>query len=125
METSITFDYNSELRLMNVKRTGSATQSDMNGGVQQLVNHPDFPETDFVIMDLTDAKVTVDAETIKKYSQTADQSIYKDRKIKVAIVEPWDLNFGMSKIFSMYSKNSDNIGVVRSRQEAFEWLGLT
>jgi hypothetical protein len=105
-------------------RHGAATLDDMKNGIEELIRHPAFPDIDTLVMDLTDAQIVIDANEMKTYSRFVDESVYKDRNIRLAVIAPKDVNFGMSNMYSMLSENSEHIRVCRNREEALEWLQL-
>jgi len=124
MAASLTVEHDPDHQLLNLVRKGSATSEDMEKGLHQIVNHPAFPTINKIVMDLSDATVIVDSNETKEYARKTDEFIYKDREIRVAVIAPKDINFGMSHVYLMLSENSEKIRVVRNRDEAYEWLGI-
>jgi hypothetical protein len=105
-------------------RRGAATLDDMKKGIEELIHHSAFPHIDTLVMDLTDAQIIIESSEMKAYSRFVDESVYKDRNIRLAVIAPKDVNFGMSSMYSMLSENSERIRVFRNRDEAMEWLEL-
>ena len=100
------------------------TLPDMREGIEKLQTHPDFASIDKIISDLTAAKFSFGPTEMREHSRHVDQIVFQNEQLRVAIIAPKDIDFGMSRVFSLYSKNTENIRVFRTRDEALEWLDI-
>ena len=65
---------------------------------------------------------------VRDLAMTAAEMDPTDTKAKFAIVAPEDLGFGLGRMFQAYREmekaSRKEVGVFRTLEEAFEWLGI-
>ena len=101
--------------------TGDLRLEDLRQGVGQLCHHPEFNKIDKMLTDLSPyTDLEISAEEIERQAIQVAAGL-RSKFLKVAIVAPHDLVFGVSRMFTSFA-NHDAIGVFRNKHDACSWL---
>jgi hypothetical protein len=86
---------------------------------------PGFPEMTRLIINLSECRMMADSKETKELSMASEISFFSDHEdLRIAIIAPEDINFGMARVFTSYSDDSDKISVFKEKGEAYHWLGI-
>ena len=104
--------------------TGRVIGDDLVAYYHRLRSHPDFRSNLNEIFDLTDVtEANVDAADVRRLSGVTEEFTRRGVTVKVAIVAPRDLEFGLSRMYEMLQDQSLNdVRVFRDRAEAEGWI---
>ena len=105
--------------------TGITTGSECIDANQQVVSNPRLPELVYQIVDLSCVEnfdvTSAETRTLTQMDQRASEII---KGVRVAMVCPGDLTFGMSRVYAGHSSSDWLVEVFRTRGEAEVWLGM-
>ena len=109
----------------DVKTYGDAELKVFFDFIKELIEHKKWKPGSRVLLDHSeiDASNTTAAD-IKVLSERLISMKNKIKNVKIAIVAPNDLQFGMARMTNAYTSGnwSANEGIFRSRDEAIAWL---
>lgn len=110
--------------LIQTRASGRVTGKDLIGYYKGLRAHPDFRSNLNEIFDASQVDdIDVTAADIRHLSSVTQAFTSVGVSIKVAIVAPGDLEFGMSRMYEMLQAQSINaLKVFRERALAEEWI---
>lgn len=119
MPTKLIID--KEQRVVFIRRTGRVDFKEMMGGTKKLESSPFSPEVEKALSDLSDADFSdISNSEIMSYGNYCKKSL---KKIKIAIVAPQDLSYGIARMLEILS-NVENIMVFRKMDKALSWLDV-
>lgn len=105
--------------------TGITTGPECIDANQQVVSNPRLPELVYQIVDLSRVEnfdvTSAETRTLTQMDQQASEII---KGVRVAMVCPGDLTFGMSRVYAGHSSSGWLVEVFRTRGEAEVWLGM-
>jgi len=110
--------------LIRTTATGRVTGDDLVTYYKRLRSHPDFRSNLNEIFDLTDVTdANVDAADVRRLSGVTEEFTRHGVTVKVAIIAPRDLEFGLSRMYEMLQDQSMNdVRVFRDRADAEGWI---
>jgi len=110
--------------LIRTTASGRVTGEDLVAYYHRLRSHPDFRSNLSEIFDLTDVTAAeVGADDVRRLSSVTEEFTHRGVTVKVAIVAPRDLEFGLSRMYEMLQSQSKNdVRVFRDRAEAEAWI---
>ncbi|HET6472896.1 MAG TPA: hypothetical protein VFG38_13705 [Pseudomonadales bacterium] len=110
--------------LIRTTASGRVTGDDLVAYYHRLRSHPDFRSDLSEIFDLTDVtEADVGADDVRRLSSVTEEFTRRGVTVKVAIVAPRDLEFGLSRMYEMLQSQSKNdVRVFRDRAEAEAWI---
>lgn len=118
---AVTITIEKKEKVAFIRRTGHIFPGELFEGIQNLKSNPDFKEVTKIFSDTSGANFseikTPEFEFHAKYCTDALKGL------KVAIVSPEDLSFGVSRMFGTLSE-LENIMVTRNIDEAISWLDI-
>ena len=93
---------------------------------QQVIDDPRLPQLLFQIVDLSDLeKFEVDAKQSQTLAAMDDLATKIVKEVRVAMICPDDLVFGMSRLYAGHTSSDWPVSVFRTRTEAEVWLGTS
>jgi hypothetical protein len=92
--------------------------------LERVYAHPDFPNCVNLIVDFQGGNVTADTSQLQNHSARTDNTLFKNEKLRIAIVASEKSSFGMSRVYSSWSKQSERINVFQKMNDAYAWLGI-
>ena len=110
--------------LIRTTASGRVSGRDLVEYYHRLRTHPDFKSNLNEIFDATrvDA-IDVTADDVRRLSSITEEFTKKGVPVKVAIIAPGDLEFGMSRMYEMLQVQSINVlKVFRERPAAEDWI---
>jgi uncharacterized protein YcaQ len=110
--------------LIRTTATGRVTGQDLVEYYRRLRAHPDFRSNLNEIFDAGQVEaVDVTAEDVRRLSGITEEFTKHGVPVRVAIIAPGDVEFGMSRMYEMLQVQSINVlKVFRDRKTAEEWL---
>jgi hypothetical protein len=109
-----------------IRTTGSGRVSgdDLVTYYHRLRSHPDFRGDLNEIFDLSDVTdAAVDADDVRRLSGVTEEFTRRGVAVRVAIVAPRDLEFGLARMYEMLQSQSLNeVRVFRDRADAEAWI---
>lgn len=117
----ITFDINPSEHIVVMRAAGVLDDQSVNHVRASLRKHPDFDSSMVQLFDMRSAgQITLSAGAVRAL---ASGSIF-DRGARRAFVVANDFQFGMSRMFSLYSEShAQRVEVFREVGSALLWLG--
>ena len=112
------------LRQIHTTAYGCFTGDDLREYYRTLRSHPDFrPDMD-ECFDLSEAtEYHVSADDLRAFSLTTAPYTSQGVGVRVALLAPSDLAFGMARMYELLQTTTTNqLRVVRTRAEADAWL---
>jgi len=111
-------------QLIKTTASGRVTGEQLIAYYRQLRSHPDFRSNLNEIFDTTQIEaMDVTADDIHRLSSVTEQFTSRGNPVKVAIIAPADLPFGLSRMYEMLQSQSINIlKVFRERPAAEAWI---
>ena len=105
--------------------TGIVTGTDCIDANERVVSDPRLSELVYQIVDLTGVEKfdvsVIETQTLAEMDQLAAEIV---KGVRVAMVCPEDLVFGMSKVYAGHSSSDWQVIVFRTYAEAEAWLEL-
>ncbi len=113
-----------DIGLIRTTASGRVTGLDLVEYYRRLRAHPDFRSNLNEIFDAAQVDaVDVTAEDVRTLSSITEEFTKRGLPVRVAIVAPGDLEFGMSRMYEMLQVQSINVlKVFRDRKTAEDWL---
>jgi hypothetical protein len=113
-----------DIGLIRTTASGRVTGHDLVEYYRRLRAHPDFRSNLNEIFDATLVDtVDVAAEDVRALSSITEEFTKHGVPVRVAIVAPGDLEFGMSRMYEMLQVQSINVlRVFRDRKTAEDWI---
>ncbi len=110
--------------LIRTTASGRVEGSDLIAYYRNLRTHPDFRSNLNEIFDATRIEtVDLTAEDVRRLSNLTEEFTKRGVPVKVAIIAPGDVEFGMSRMYEMLQMQSINVlKVFRERAPAEEWI---
>jgi hypothetical protein len=110
--------------LIRTSASGRVTGRDLVEYYRRLRAHPDFRSTLNEIFDVTQVDaIDVSADDVRRLSSVTEEFTSRGVPVKVAIIAPGDLEFGMSRMYEMLQVQSVNtLKVFRERSDAEDWI---
>lgn len=110
--------------LIRTTASGRLTGLDLVEYYRRLRAHPDFRSNLDEIFDATQVDaIDVTAEDVRTLSSITEEFTKHGVPVRVAIVAPGDLEFGMSRMYELLQVQSINVlKVFRDRRTAEDWL---
>ena len=110
--------------LIQTTASGRVTGVDLADYYKRLRAHPDFRRDLNEIFDATRVEtIDLTADDVRRLSSATEQYTSLGVPVKVAIVAPGDLEFGLSRMYEMLQVNSINVlKVFRERALAERWI---
>jgi hypothetical protein len=110
--------------LIRTTATGHVSGDDLVIYYSRLRAHPDFRSNLNEIFDLSDVTdAAVDAEDVRRLSGVTEEFTRHGVTVRVAIVAPRDLEFGLARMYEMLQSQSLNdVRVFRDRADAEGWI---
>ena len=91
---------------------------------QAVIDDPRLPQLLFQIVDLSDVeKFEVDTQQSRTLAAMDDLATEIVKGVRVAMICPDDLVFGMSRVYAGHTSSDWPVSVFRTRTEAEVWLG--
>lgn len=105
---------------------GHLTVEDLNDYYEALHEDPGFDAALDELFDLSEASGTsVAASDLRDFSAAVTRRADRRRNVRMAVVAPCDLAFGMARMYELLQTEAGrHIHVVRTRREAEAWLTL-
>src|SRR5262245_11624925 len=95
--------------LIRTTASGRVTGDELVTYYHRFRSHPDFRSNLNEIFDLSDVTdAAVDAEDVRRLSGVTEEFTARGVMVRVAIVAPRDLEFGLSRMYEMLQSNSLN-----------------
>ena len=110
-----------ELKIVFSKGIGIATDDDIRGHREALLNDPDFDSTYNQLVDFSE--VTKFELSLATMEAIAKSKFFSETSMR-AIVAPQDLAFASARVFEAYYPSDDKVMVFRELDEARRWLNL-
>ncbi len=122
MPTEISID--PQARRIETRLSGCVTEKTLHEYYRALYQHEHFDPSFSEIFDLTSVtEIKLAADELRSFSFTTAVNTCKGEPVRVAIVAPTELAFGLARMYELLQSESKNaIGVVRTRVEAEAWL---
>jgi len=113
-----------DIGLIRTTASGRVTGHDLVEYYRHLRAHPDFRSNLNEIFDAAQVDtVDVTAEDVRALSSITEEFTKRGVPVRVAIVAPGDLEFGMSRMYEMLQVQSINVlKVFRDRKTAEDWI---
>jgi hypothetical protein len=110
--------------LIQTSASGRVSGPDLVDYYKRLRNHPDFKHDLNEIFDATQVEeIDVTADDVRRLSAVTEEYTSLGVPVKVAIVAPGDLEFGMSRMYELLQTRSINtLRVFRERSLAERWI---
>jgi|WetSurMetagenome_2_1015567.scaffolds.fasta_scaffold1069354_1 hypothetical protein len=110
--------------LIRTTASGRVTGQDLVEYYRRLRAHPDFRSNLNEIFDASQVEaVDLTAEDVRRLSGITEEFTKHGVPVRVAIIAPGDVEFGMSRMYEMLQVQSINVlRVFRDRKAAEEWL---
>jgi hypothetical protein len=110
--------------LIRTSASGRITGPDLVEYYHRLRAHPDFRGSLNEIFDATQVEaIDLTADDVRRLSSVTEEFTRRGVPVKVAIVAPGDLEFGMSRMYEMLQVQSVNeLKVFRERSAAENWI---
>jgi hypothetical protein len=110
--------------LIRTTAAGRVTGDELVAYYHRLRSHPDFRSSLNEIFDLTDVtEANVDGADVRRLSGVTEEFTVRGVAVKVAIIAPRDLEFGLARMYEMLQSRSRNdVRVFRDRAEAEGWI---
>lgn len=110
--------------LIQTAASGCVSGPELVDYYKRLRSHPDFKRSLNEIFDVTEVEsIDVTADDIRRLSAVTEEYTSLGVPVKVAIVAPGDLEFGMSRMYEMLQVRSINVlKVFRERSLAEQWI---
>jgi len=120
----IEFSIDRARRRISTRASGRIQRGELVDYYRRLRAQPDFHANLDELFDLSEASVVdVTGEDVRELSATTLPFTREGKPVKVAIVAPRDLEFGMSRMYQMLQGQSVNlVRIFRDRVEADAWL---
>ena len=113
--------------LIRTTASGRITGRDLVEYYHRLRAHPDFRSSLNEIFDATQVDtIDLTADDVRRLSSVTEEFTRRGVPVKVAIIAPGDLEFGMSRMYEMLQSQSINVlKVFRERDAAEAWIDHT
>jgi hypothetical protein len=113
-----------DIGLIRTTASGRVTGHDLVEYYRRLRAHPDFRSNLNEIFDAARVDTfDVTAEDVRALSSITEEFTKRGVPVRVAIVAPGDLEFGMSRMYEMLQVQSINVlKVFRDRKTAEDWI---
>jgi hypothetical protein len=113
-----------DIGLIRTTASGRVTGADLVEYYRRLRAHPDFKSDLNEIFDTGQVEsVDITAEDVRHLSGMTEAFTKRGVPVRVAIVAPGDLEFGMSRMYELLQVQSINLlKVFRDRETAEGWL---
>jgi hypothetical protein len=113
--------------LIRTTASGRVTGRDLVDYYHRLRAHPDFRGSLNEIFDATQVDtIDLTADDVRRLSSVTEEFTRRGVPVKVAIIAPGDLEFGMSRMYEMLQSQSINVlKVFRERAAAEAWIDHT
>ena len=110
--------------LIRTTATGRVTGEELVAYYHRLRSHPDFRSNLNEIFDLTEVTAAdVVAADVRRLSGVTEEFTRRGVTVKVAIIAPRDLEFGLARMYEMLQNQSKNdVRVFRDRADAEGWI---
>jgi len=110
--------------LIQTAASGRVTGDDLIDYYGRLRRHPDFRSNLNEIFDTTLVEaIDVTADDIRRLSGVTEEFTKRGSPVKVAVVAPGDLPFGLSRMYELLQSQSMNVlKVFRERAAAEAWM---
>jgi len=110
--------------LIRTTASGRVSGAELVDYYRRLRGHPDFKRTLNEIFDASQVEaVDMTADDVRRLSAVTEEYTSVGVPVKVAIVAPGDLEFGMSRMYEMLQVQSINtLKVFRERAPAERWI---
>ena len=122
MSVEITID--AGRRRIRSRLSGRLSRETLQRYYEALYSHPLFQPDMAEIFDVSEVtELDLTADEIRDFSATTASNPSQGRGMRVAIVAPTDLTFGLARLYELSQSDTTNrICVVRTRGEAEAWL---
>ena len=110
--------------LIQTAASGRVSGAELVEYYTRLRGHPDFKRNLNEIFDASQVEqIDVTADDVRRLSAMTEEYTRLGEPVKVAIVAPGDLEFGMSRMYEMLQVQSINtLKVFRERSAAERWI---
>ena len=110
--------------LIRTTASGRVSGDDLVTYYHRLRAHPDFRSTLNEIFDLSEVTdAAVDAGDVRRLSEVTEEFTRRGVTVRIAIVAPRDLEFGLARMYEMLQSQSLNdVRVFRTRADAESWI---
>ena len=104
-------------------RFGKVGLDEFRKSIEEIFSREEFARVGRILNDLSEGDFSsLQVPELTHYADFVKERI-GDREIRVAIVAPSELSFGLARMFEVFS-GIGNLEVFKTRQEALDWLGL-
>lgn len=112
---------NSSQGLAVLSCSGEVEFTELRQGLGKLSKEPEFAGVSKVLTDLAQGSyLQASRAEIERHARVTAAAL-KRKPLKIAIVAPHDLAFGLFRMFTSYAGHEE-INVFRNKQEACAWL---
>ncbi|MCP4599367.1 MAG: hypothetical protein GY847_02330 [Proteobacteria bacterium] len=124
----ITFQHDGSRNLTVFTIVGETSFDDYK---ETLASHFDSDPTDYLLFDFTARGPIIKRltnEQIAELAEFAKQNERPGKITKTALVVTTDVDFGLSRMYENLADLQDNLGemgIFRSLEEAYDWLGIS
>jgi len=119
----VRFNIDIDKRSIETTAASRVTYTDLFEFYRSLRSHPNFANDLCIIFDATLAEgFDLDYDGVRRLSSVSDQFTKLDPPLRVAIIAPGDLAFGLSRMYeTMKSASPGSVKVFRDRALAEDW----
>ena len=122
---SIKVEVDGERGLITRTIEGETSLEELIESIEAVIAHPDFRPGMKSLTDLRDAAPVKNPDDVKKLVKTLASHNSTIAGVKVAVVTPEAVAFGMMRMVQAYAgKTEAEVGVFYEMSKAREWLGL-
>ncbi len=120
----IRFEVDTTRRRIHTRAEGVVEGADLIAYFQALRAHPDYRGDMDELFDLSGAtEIRVSGADVRRFSASTEPVTSRGTPIRVAVVAPGDLEYGLSRMYELLQIESlSTIQIFRKREEAEAWL---
>jgi len=121
---SVTITVDAERRRIHSRIAGTVTLATLQDYYRELYAHSQFEPTMCELFDLSGVtEIALTAAEVRDFSHSTAVNTCKGKGVRVAILAPSDLAFGLARLYELTQVNSSNtLNVVRTLAAAEDWL---
>jgi len=118
------YDYKIDVEkgILLYSRYGAIEKGELYRSTLELLADKDFEKIEKILVDMSRADFSaVPYAELVSYGEFSKANL-KQGKMRMAIIAPADLSFGVARVYESFASENDNVQVFRDEKTAMEWL---